>query len=398
VREETKAQTQYLLAWSAGLLAMPGIWHDADAGGSPLFIGITWIVWGGWMAWVLFMNVVAQKFPAYVKEPTQEELNRDIWGFIVTFMLFWGVHECASYAVQNTRESAGMFYNTLQIGAAFDRADFERQIEARGGRVRRFANAEEAEAATGATKALWDRRALYPIEVAAFEAGSAARNTQYHLWFRAPTDTWRTAWGNITTAPVDYAFEVENGKIAGKSAMKNGDKIMENGYWVRRGEKAQNPIVRGRAIQEMLDPAEITLRRRQSEEEARQRAGAFYATLPIGAPFDPEDFERRILAVNGQIEHFADFQETVKPYAERRSDAYWQGAPRLDVAVVARGGGAMYYTAFFTPYRLPPELLEQNPEKGQSKVGAALFYAFYVKDGVITQKSVLQDGAWVKFR
>jgi hypothetical protein len=367
-----------------------------EAGNNPLLVGIIWVVWGVRVGWLLFMNAVAEKFPAYVEEPTQQELHRDMIGFGVTFILVMASLAFGEHASDMAKESAGTFYNTLQIGAAFDRADFERQIEAKGGRVSTFANAEEAEAATGATKALWDRRTLYSVEAAVFAAGSAE---QYRLWFRAPTDTWRTAWGwGVGFVPFDYAFEVENGKIAGKSAMRHGDWLMENGRWVNRGANAQNPIVRGAAIQETLDPAEIALRRRQSEEDARQRAEAFYATLPIGAPFGPKDFKRRIQAMNGQIEHFADFQETVKLYADRRSDAYWQGAPRFDVAVVAQGGGTMYYTAFFTPYRLPLELLEQNPGEWQSKVGAVLFYAFYVKDGVITQKSYLQEGAWVNFR
>jgi hypothetical protein len=392
MREEpNKVNAKYAIAASSMAISLPLLLFDVA--NNPLLVGIIWVIWICRMGWLLFMNAVVEEHPDYVEEPTQKELHRDMIGLAITFIVVTSYPLWGLYARDAARESAEAFYDTPQIGAAFERVDFERQVEAQGGRVRNFANAEEATAANGATKALWDRRELYAVEVGVFTVGSVE---QYHLWFRAPAN-WRTVI-STTAPPVEYAFEVENGKVVGKSAMKNGDKIMENGRWLRRGENAGNPIVRGAAQEETLDPAEIALRRRQSEENARQRAEAFYATLPIGAPFDPEDFERRIRAMNGQIEHFADFQETEKLYAERRSDAYWQGASCLDVAVVARGGGAMYYTAFFTPYRLPPELLEENPGKGQSKVGAALFYAFYVKDGVITQKSLLQKGAWVKFR
>jgi hypothetical protein len=357
----------------------------ADGNSLLVTTGIILVFWGGRLARLLFWPVD--------EESAQKSLLPDIIGLVVTIILSLTSSLDYSHAQEVAKESAVAFYDTLQVGAAFDRADFERRVKAGGGRVRNFDNPREAEKATGVTDALWDRRTLYPLEVAALKTGKAE---QYHLWFRVPA-----SWGT-TQKPFDFAFEVENGKIVGKSAIRRGTWLRVNGQWgVRkedadrafdRGAYAENPVVRPR---ETLTPASIARIKQQSEEDARQRAEALYATLQVGAPFDPGDFERQIRAQDGRMDHVASPEEAANLATRQRNEAARQGARLLYVSVLA-GSTTAYNTLFFTPYA--SGFSEKNPSTGNWKDGAELPCAFYVKNGVITSKVVYQEGTWVDFR
>jgi hypothetical protein len=250
------------------------------------------------LVWLMLMYRRAEELPAYAPEPTQKQLNWD-WVnlalILVTIGVVWPL--CAGYAQKNAIKSAVTFHDTLPIGAAFDQADFARRVEAGGGRVRNFGNRQEAMEATGITDALWDRRTLYPIEVAVLAENGARR---YHMWFRTP-DTWRTVWGSMTSTPVDYIFTVKNGKIAGKSGIGDGDSyILENGGWVRRaGGRAALEEISSR--KDWADDNQSTREEAERRASHRNEAEAFYATLRIGSTFDRADFEWRIAAMGGRV-------------------------------------------------------------------------------------------------
>jgi hypothetical protein len=222
LESESKHAYKLGIAIVSMVISLPLILNDVAS--SPTLVVIVLGVWIVRMLWLSFIIAGSQIMPGSVREPTRKELRGDMIGLAITLVAVFVVYPwCADYAQQNVRKSAEAFYGQLQIGAAFDRAAFDRQIEGKDGRVRNFGNHREVMEAVGATKAIWDRRTLYPIEVAVLAADDVER---YHMWFRASA-TWRTLWGSVTTAPVDYVFHVENGKIAGISDMEHGGYVRE---------------------------------------------------------------------------------------------------------------------------------------------------------------------------
>ncbi|MDR1349968.1 MAG: hypothetical protein LBJ59_04155 [Zoogloeaceae bacterium] len=294
---------------------------------------------------------------------------------------------CMNYARESTSESVATFHDQIQVGAVFDRDLFERQVLDKGGRIRNFDNPSKGMEAVGVTDALWDRRALRPIEVAVTATGSAER---YDMWLRAP-DGWRTAWGGITLAPVNYAFEVENGKVAGISAMRRGEYIQQkNGRWVRRGAAGnEEPIIRGsapvNAAPVNVAPVDAAIHK-QSEEDARQSAEAFYATLEVGAPFNRADFEWQIRAMGGRVQNIQSAAQWSQSQSLSSKELAESGAC-VQVGILEEENRTLYYTAFFTP---------NPPDAG--RYGAFALYGFSVENGKITRKAVAQNGAWVEIR
>jgi hypothetical protein len=138
---------------------------------------------------------------------------------VVGIILFWQLNK---HVEQSARVEAEAFYATLQVGAPFDRADFERQIAAKGGRVANFDNIEQAQSAIRKMRAN-DWR---PIEVMVVtkavtlaDTGAPSKVVQYYTNFYGRRPGWsrwlmsESQYEDDLGTRVSYCFEVFNGKI-----------------------------------------------------------------------------------------------------------------------------------------------------------------------------------------
>jgi hypothetical protein len=128
-----------------------------------------------------------------------------------------------------TRQRAEAFYATLQIGAPFDRSDFERQIAAMGGSVENFGNSDEfINAASGALYAqrrdeAW-QRGDSRLDVAVFPQGdSVAYYTLFFTPYPGFINEDRRKGESMLGALSPYAFYVRDGIVIKKAVKKDGE-------------------------------------------------------------------------------------------------------------------------------------------------------------------------------
>ncbi|MDR3158883.1 MAG: hypothetical protein LBU11_07725 [Zoogloeaceae bacterium] len=218
-------------------------------------------------------------------------------------------------------QNAEKFYATLMVGAAFDRAAFERRIEAMG-RVRNFGDFQQAKTAL-------QKENRYPVEVAVIATGD---EDQYYTWFSEPIPWWvmlvAASGSDRSFKDAAHVFSVGNEKIIEKSAWKMG---------------------RGWVVLDTMRPAENARQSarmpQESEEDVQRMAEAFYATLQIGAPFDQADFERQVAAMGGTMAHFQPAEYTRRSF---NTKYLAESGARLHVDAVGERNNARYHTVFYT--------------------------------------------------
>jgi hypothetical protein len=127
-----------------------------------------------------------------------------------------------------TRQRAEALYATLQIGAPFDRSDFERQIAAMGGKVEDFGNFGDFNVASGDLYAqrrdeAWQRGASRLDVAVVPQGGDVAYYTAFFTPYPGFINENRRKGESMLGTLSFYAFQVRDGIVVKKSVKKNGE-------------------------------------------------------------------------------------------------------------------------------------------------------------------------------